>query len=140
MSNTFILDHLADIVVAHVGNNPVEASELPSLIQSVYASLSSLGQPAQSAEEQRTPAVSIRASVKPHAITCLECGAKLKMLKRHLNTDHGLTPDAYRARWNLPADYPIVAADYAARRAELAVKSGLGRSTRPAKATPSTSE
>lgn len=134
MSNTFILDHLADIVVAHVGNNPVEASELPGLIQSVYASLTSLGQLAQPVEDTRTPAVSIRASVKPHSITCLECGAKLKMLKRHLNTDHGLTPDAYRARWNLPADYPIVAAEYAARRAALAIKSGLGRNARPVKA------
>jgi predicted transcriptional regulator len=71
--------------------------------------------------------VSVRASVKPDAVTCLDCGAKFKMLKRHLGTDHGITPAEYRVRWNLPADYPMVAPDYAAKRKELAVRIGLGR-------------
>ena len=75
----------------------------------------------------RDSAVSVRASVKPDAVTCLDCGAKFKMLKRHLSTDHGMTPTEYRVRWNLPADYPMVAPDYAARRKELAVRIGLGR-------------
>lgn len=73
------------------------------------------------------PAVSVRASVKPDAVTCLECGEKMKMLKRHLGTEHGLTPTEYRSRWSLPADYPMVAPDYAAKRKELAVRIGLGR-------------
>jgi predicted transcriptional regulator len=78
-------------------------------------------------EEKPTPAVSIRSSVKQDAITCLECGQKLKMLKRHLNTDHGLTPIEYKARWGLSADYPLVAPAYAAKRKELALRIGLGR-------------
>jgi predicted transcriptional regulator len=78
-------------------------------------------------EEKREPAVSVRSSVKADAIACLECGAKMKMLKRHLSTDHGLIPPNTAARWNLAADYPMVAPDYAAKRKELAVKIGLGR-------------
>ena len=127
MADDTILNHVADIVSAHVSNNAVPASDLPTLIQSVYASFASLGQAAEPAEEARTPAVSVRTSVKPEAVTCLDCGKKMKMLKRHVGTDHGLTPAAYRARWNLPADYPMVAPDYAAKRKELALKIGLGR-------------
>lgn len=132
MSDTGLLDLVTEIVTAHVSNNTVAVGDIPGLIQSVHASLASLGQMAPPVEEQRTPAVSVRSSVKPHALTCLECGAKLKMLKRHLSTHHGLTPDDYRARWSLPFDYPLVAADYAAHRADLAVKIGLGR--KPAEA------
>jgi predicted transcriptional regulator len=127
MADETLLDHVADIVSAHVSNNAVSASDLPGLIQSVYASLASLGQAPEPVEEVRTPAVSVRASVKPDAVTCLDCGAKFKMLKRHLGTDHGLTPAEYRTRWNLPADYPMVASDYAERRKALALKIGLGR-------------
>jgi len=127
MADDILLDHVADIVSAHVSNNSVAMADLAGLIQSVYTSLSGLGQPAAPAEEERTPAVSIRASVKPEALTCLDCGAKMKMLKRHVMTDHGLTPAAYRERWNLPASYPMVAADYSAKRAELARSFGLGR-------------
>ncbi len=127
MAEDNLLDHVADIVSAHVSNNSVAMSDLPTLIQSVYGSLSGLGQPSAPVEEDRTPAVSIRASVKPEALTCLDCGAKMKMLKRHVMTDHGLTPSAYRERWNLPASYPMVAADYSAKRAELARSIGLGR-------------
>lgn len=122
-----LLDHVADIVTAHVSNNSVPASDLPGLIQSVYASLAGLGQSPEPTPEKLMPAVSIRSSVKSEAIACLECGAKLKVLKRHLNSDHGMTVPEYRARWNLPADYPVVAPDYAAMRAEMAKKNGLGR-------------
>ena len=86
-----------------------------------------LGQAPEPLEEKLIPAVSIRASVKPDAVTCLDCGAKMKMLKRHLGTEHGMTPAEYRTRWNLPADYPMVAPEYAAKRKELAVRIGLGR-------------
>lgn len=127
MTDTMLLDHVADIVSAHVSNNSVAANELPGLIQSVYASLAKLGQTPEPVEEKLTPAVSVRSSVKADAIACLECGAKMKMLKRHLSSEHGITPAEYRARWDLPADYPMVAPDYAAKRKELAVKIGLGR-------------
>lgn len=127
MENEALLDHVADIVSAHVSNNSVAPADLPGLIQAVYASLAALGQAAEPAVEERKPAVSIRASVKPDAVTCLECGEKMKMLKRHLGTEHAMTPTEYRTRWSLPADYPIVAPDYAAKRKELAVRIGLGR-------------
>ena len=127
MADEALLEHVADIVAAHVSNNAVAAAGLPELIQSVYASLASLGQSPEPVEEKLTAAVSVRASVKPDAVTCLDCGAKMKMLKRHLANDHGMTPAEYRARWNLPADYPIVAPEYAARRSEFAKKNGLGR-------------
>ena len=116
----------SDIVVAHVGNNSVTADDLPSLIETVYNALTGLGAVA-SEEAQLEPAVSVRASVKKDHIVCLEDGKKMKMLKRHLMTDHGMTPDDYRARWNLPSDYPMVAPDYAEKRRELAKKIGLGR-------------
>ena len=118
----------ADIVSAHVSNNNVAAEDLGGLIGSVFNALASLGQeaPAPVAEPLK-PAVSIRASVKPDKITCLDCGMELKMLKRHLMTHHGMTPEDYRARWNLAADYPLVAPNYAETRRELAVKIGLGR-------------
>ena len=127
-----LLDHVADIISAHVSNNSVSAADLPGLIQSVYASLAALGQAPEPVEEKLTPAVSVRASVKPDAVTCLDCGEKMKMLKRHLGTEHGMTPADYRARWNQPADYPMVAPDYAAKRKELAVRIGLGRKPKAA--------
>jgi len=117
----------SDIVAAHVSNNNVEVNELPSLITNVYGALSGLGQQAPIVEERPEPAVSIRASVKPEYIVCLEDGKKLKMLKRHLMTHYNMTPEQYRARWNLPADYPMVAPNYAEKRRELAKKIGLGR-------------
>lgn len=132
MENEALLDHVADIVSAHVSNNAVAASDLPGLIQAVYASLAALGQAPEPAVAELKPAVSVRASVKPDAVTCLECGEKMKMLKRHLGTEHGMTPADYRARWNLPADYPMVAPDYAAKRKELAVRIGLGRKPKAA--------
>jgi predicted transcriptional regulator len=127
MTDETLLALVADIVSAQVGHNSVSANDLPALIQSVYASLAKLGEAQAPVEEKREPAVSIRSSVKPDAVTCLECGARFKMLKRHLSTDHNLTPEEYRARWGLPASYPLVAPDYAAKRKALAVKIGLGR-------------
>lgn len=116
----------ADIVAAHIVNNNVEIDALPSLIQAVYDALSGLGT-RETVTERPEPAVSVRASVKNDHIVCLEDGRKMKMLKRHLMVDHGMTPDEYRERWNLPSDYPMVAREYAERRRELAKKIGLGR-------------
>lgn len=127
MTDETLLALAADIISAHVSNNAVTADALPGLITAVYGSLAGLGQAPAPVEEVRTPAVSVRSSVKPDVITCLECGKKLKMLKRHLTTDHQLTPSEYRARWSLPADYPLLAPNYAETRKELAVKIGLGR-------------
>jgi len=126
MDNDVLLALTSDIVSAHVSNNTVAAGDLPQAIQSIYTALSQLGEAAAVEEPARTPAVAVRASVKPDAITCLECGRKLKMLKRHLSADHKLTPAEYRARWGLNADYPIVAPNYAATRAALAKSIGLG--------------
>ncbi len=117
----------SDIVAAHVSNNSVAVDDLASLITSVYGALASLGDAAVVPEVLPEPAVSIRSSVKPDFIVCLEDGKKLKMLKRHLMTHYNMTPDQYRTRWNLPADYPMVAPNYAEKRRELAKKIGLGR-------------
>jgi predicted transcriptional regulator len=124
--NEMLITLTADIVTAHVANNSVDGSDLPPLIQSVYGALAGLGN-APVVEVRHEPAVSIRSSVKNDHIVCLDCGKKMKMLKRHLMTDHGLTPDDYRARFGLTADYPLVAPDYAEKRRELAKKIGLGR-------------
>ncbi|GGC35586.1 MucR family transcriptional regulator [Novosphingobium marinum] len=126
MSETLIT-LTSDIVAAHVSNNSVSVDDLPSLITNVYGALSGLGSEAEEVEEKPEPAVSIRASVKPDYIVCLEDGKKLKMLKRHLMTHYNMTPEQYRQRWNLPADYPMVAPNYAEKRRELAKKIGLGR-------------
>ncbi|MBO9726312.1 MAG: MucR family transcriptional regulator [Novosphingobium sp.] len=117
----------SDIVAAHVSNNNVNVEDLPSLITNVYGALAGLGGAPVVEEEKPEPAVSVRASVKPDYIVCLEDGKKLKMLKRHLMTHYNMTPEEYRARWNLPADYPMVAPNYAEKRRELAKKIGLGR-------------
>ncbi|WP_066554043.1 MucR family transcriptional regulator [Croceicoccus bisphenolivorans] len=117
----------SDIVAAHVSNNSVAVEEVPTLISNIYSALAGLGSEASEPETPPEPAVSIRASVKPDYIVCLEDGKKLKMLKRHLMTHYNMTPEEYRARWNLPADYPMVAPNYADKRRELAKKIGLGR-------------
>jgi predicted transcriptional regulator len=126
MSETLIT-LTSDIVAAHVSNNNVAVEDVPKLITNVYGALSGLGNAAPEPEPMPEPAVSIRSSIKPDYITCLEDGKKLKMLKRHLMTHYNLTPDEYRARWGLPADYPMVAPNYAETRRELAKKIGLGR-------------
>ena len=126
VSSPELLSLTSDIVSAHVANNSVAVSDLPGLISGVYTALSGLGTAPAPIAIKPEPAVSIRASIKPEYLICLEDGKKLKMLKRHLTTSYGLTPDAYRAKWNLPSDYPMVAPDYAARRRALAIKIGLG--------------
>ena len=125
--NETLITLTSDIVAAHVSNNSVSVEDVPTLISNVYGALSGLGKSAPVAEERPEPPVSVRASVKPDYIVCLEDGKKLKMLKRHLMTHYNMTPEQYRQRWNLPADYPMVAPNYAERRRELAVKIGLGR-------------
>lgn len=117
----------SDIVAAHVSNNSVAVDDVPSLISNVFAALSSLGGGATVAEARPEPAVSIRASVKKDHVVCLDCGKKMKMLKRHLSTEHGMTPDEYRARWELGPDYPLVAPNYAETRRKLAKEIGLGK-------------
>jgi len=121
----------ADIVSAHVSNNDVAVGDVSGLIQNIHAALSQLGHAAPEPAAKQEPAVSVRASIKPDFIVCLEDGKKLKMLKRHLMTHYQMTPDQYRAKWNLPADYPMVAPNYAEQRRSLAKKIGLG--TRPRK-------
>jgi predicted transcriptional regulator len=125
--NETLITLTSDIVAAHVSNNSVAVSDLPVLITNVYGALAGLGQAAAAPPAMPEPAVSIRSSVKADYITCLEDGKKLKMLKRHLMTHYNLTPDQYRARWGLSADYPMVAPNYAEKRRELAKKIGLGR-------------
>ncbi|ALG61927.1 MucR family transcriptional regulator [Citromicrobium bathyomarinum] len=117
----------SNIVEAYVSNNSAELDEVPVLINNVYSALSSLGGGATQEEERPEPAVSVRASVKPDYLVCLEDGKKLKMLKRYLRTNYDMSPEEYRERWNLPSDYPMVAPNYAEKRRELAKKIGLGR-------------
>jgi predicted transcriptional regulator len=116
----------ADIVSAHIANNDVSADQLPGLIRDVHQALATAGQ-APAALIKAEPAVDVKKSVFPDHLICLECGASLKMLKRHLAADHGMTPEEYRAKWDLPPTYPIVAPEYAATRSQLAKDSGLGR-------------
>lgn len=116
-----------DIVVSYVSNNSVAADEVAGLIKSVHGTLAGLGGGGEAAAERPEPAVSIRSSVKPDYIVCLEDGKKLKMMKRYLRTNYNMTPEEYRARWGLPPDYPMVAPNYAEKRRELAMKIGLGR-------------
>lgn len=126
-----ILGLTTEIVSSHVSNNPVAANDLPGLIEVVYSKLSALGGPEEVVEDL-VPAVSIKKSVTNDHIICLEDGKKLKMLKRHLMTAYGMTPEDYRAKWGLKPDYPMVAPSYAAKRQQLAKKIGLGRKPRGA--------
>lgn len=126
-AHTALIELTAEIVSAYVSKNAVPAASLPDLIESVNASLSKIGHPLEEQKPALTPAVNPKRSVTPDYIVCLEDGKKFKSLKRHLSTHYGLTPDAYRTKWGLPADYPMVAPNYAAARSQLAKASGLGR-------------
>jgi predicted transcriptional regulator len=119
-------ERVAEIVAAYVRKNQIDGAELPALIASVSQSLASLGQPQTIMPGPLTPAVPIRRSVSAEAIICLDCGVTAKMLKRHLLNAHGMSPDEYRTRWSLPADYPLVSKNYAERRSELAKAAGFG--------------
>src|SRR4051794_30861660 len=125
-----LLTLTADIVAAHVSNNSVAVNDLPNLIQNVHSALAGISGGGAAAEEKPEPKVSIRASVKPDYIVCLEDGKKLKMLKRHLMTHYSMTPDQYRQKWGLAADYPMVAPNYAEQRRMLAKSIGLGTKRR----------
>jgi predicted transcriptional regulator len=117
----------AEVVSAYVSNNSVPVADLPNLIANVHAALQNVGQPVQQQEEAKpTPAVSVRKSITPDYIISLEDGKPYKSMKRHLGK-LGLTPEAYREKWGLPRDYPMVAPNYAARRSEMAKNMGLGK-------------
>jgi predicted transcriptional regulator len=119
-----LLKLASDIVAAYVSNNSVSMVDLPTMIKSVHATLGGLA-------TSQKPAVAVRRSVMPEYIVCLEDGKKLKMLKRYLRSRYGLSPEEYRSKWGLPADYPMVAPHYAAQRSEFAKKIGLGRTAPP---------
>jgi predicted transcriptional regulator len=125
-----LLGLTTEIVAAHVSNNQVTVEELPVLISQVYRSLSSMGSAPEPVPEKPQPAVSVKKSVHPDYIICLEDGKKLKMLKRHLKTSYNMTPEEYRERWALPPDYPMVAPNYALQRSKLAKEIGLGTRAR----------
>ena len=120
------IERTVDVVSAYVTNNVVPPSELPNLIATVHAALTGLAFSAAPVEKP-TPAISIKRSVQPDHIVCLECGKPFKSLKRHLTAIHQMTADEYRAKWGLAADYPLVAPEYAKQRSALAVSLGLGR-------------
>ena len=125
-----LLTLTADIVAAHVSNNSVAVNDLPNLIQNVHSALSGISRSGAAPEAKPEPKVSIRSSIKPDYIVCLEDGKKLKMLKRHLMTHYNMTPDQYRQKWGLSADYPMVAPNYAEQRRRLAKSIGLGTKRR----------
>jgi predicted transcriptional regulator len=125
-SDEEILKQVTEIVAAYVSKNEVAAADLPALIKSVHATLGGFTGEA-ALPPAKPPAVPVKKSVTPDYIVCLEDGKKLKMLKRYLRTHYGLTPDAYRAKWNLPADYPMTAPNYAAKRSDFAKQIGLGK-------------
>jgi predicted transcriptional regulator len=120
----------ADIVAAHVSNNSVAVNDLPNLIQNVHGALTGISQSGAAPEPKAEPKVSIRSSIKPDAIACLECGKRQKMLKRHLMTNHQMSPGEYRQKWALSPDYPMVAPNYAEQRRTLAKSIGLGTKRR----------
>ena len=129
-----LLKLATEIVAAYVSNNPVPVSELPAMIKSVHATLGGLSSgTASDIQTAQKPAVTVKKSVTPEYIVCLEDGKKLKMLKRYLRSRYSLSPEEYRAKWGLPPDYPMVAPNYAAQRSEFAKKIGLGRSSPPSK-------
>ncbi|WP_031206064.1 MucR family transcriptional regulator [Mesorhizobium sp. L2C067A000] len=131
-----LIELTADIVAAYVSKNPVPVSALPDLIASINSSLTRIGQTTEPEKATQVPAVNPKRSVTPDYIICLEDGKKFKSLKRHLNVHFSLTPDAYRQKWDLPSDYPMVAPNYSASRSNLAKSMGLGRKAGPLKKAP----
>lgn len=133
MYSNILIKLTADIVSAHVSYSNVVARDLPGLISNVYAALDNVSNPVPNVVENVQPYVSIRSSVKPGSITCIDCGKKMKTLKRHIGVMHNMSVEAYRRKWGLTADYPLVAPEYATLRKDLAAKIGLGRKPRAAK-------
>jgi predicted transcriptional regulator len=126
-----LLSLTSNIVAAHVSNNSVAVADLPALIRDVYTTLANVGGAVAKEPERPTPVVPVKKSITPEFLICLEDGKKLKMLKRHLKTAYNMSPEEYREKWGLPADYPMVAPNYAKQRSRLAKQIGLG--TRPRK-------
>ena len=125
-----MIEHAATIAAAYLSNHDVAPDQIPAIITSVHAALSSICQPTATVlEPVRKPAVAIRKSVQPEAITCLDCGFSGQMIRRHLTVAHDLTPEQYRERWGLAPDYPVVAPNYAVKRSALAKQIGLGTMT-----------
>jgi len=123
-----LIEYAATIVQAYIGNNRASVSDVAALVRDVHAALAGLGRPgSEPAATTQKPAVPVKKSITPDYVICLEDGKKLKMLKRYLRTRYKLTTDEYRAKWGLPADYPMVAPNYSTRRSEFAKKIGLGR-------------
>ncbi len=126
-----IIEMTTDIVSAYVGNNAIAAADLPNLIQNVHRALAEVASgEAVEAVEPQEPAVSVKKSITPDYLICLEDGRKFKSLKRHLRTKYDMSPDEYRTKWGLPRDYPMVAPNYAKARSELAKQMGLGQGGR----------
>jgi MucR family transcriptional regulator, transcriptional regulator of exopolysaccharide biosynthesis len=131
MSETNYIELTAEIVSAYVSNNPVPAADMPALINQVHSALTRVsGGQADVVPEPLKPAVSVKKSITPDYIVCLEDGKKFKSLKRHLRTQYNMTPEQYRDKWGLPPDYPMVAPNYAAARSQLAKQMGLGQQRR----------
>ncbi len=130
LSRDALLRMTTQVVSAYVGNNPVPETQISDVIQSVYGSLEGLSGGRTSTQTKQKPAVPIKRSITPDHIVCLEDGKKLKMLKRYLRTAYNLTPEQYRAKWGLPADYPMVAPNYAKQRSAFAKEIGLGKRKR----------
>jgi predicted transcriptional regulator len=136
-SSQTIVEKTSEIVAAFVSNNETSPTELPALIQAVHRALSGISVAAPEPEPRKEPAVSVRRSVTPDYLICLEDGRKFKSLKRHLRTKYDMSPEEYRTKWGLPKDYPMVAPNYAAARSALAKNMGLGKGGRqPPKAAP----
>ena len=129
-----LLSLTTEIAAAHVSNNTVALGDLPQLINQIYNSLANIGTAPAAPVARPQPAVSIKKSVQPDYIVCLEDGKKLKMLKRHLKTAYNMSPEAYRERWKLSSDYPMVAPNYALQRSRLAKEIGLGTRARRTRA------
>ena len=125
-----LLTLTTEIVAAHVSKNSVAAADLPQLISQVYQSLANVGRAQAPSAERPDPAVPIKKSIHPDYLVCLEDGKKFKSLKRHLRTQYNMTPEAYREKWGLAPDYPMVAPNYAAARSQLAKQMGLGQQRR----------
>ncbi|HEV2748739.1 MAG TPA: MucR family transcriptional regulator [Allosphingosinicella sp.] len=136
MEQETLLALTADIVAAHVANNTVSVGDLPELVKRVHGALAGLGQSEPEPAQEKVPVVSVRASIKPDYLVCMECGRRQKTLKRHLQTAHGMTPAQYRADYGLPSSYPMVAPEYSKRRSEMANAIGLGRKRGKSRAAP----
>ena len=135
-SNATLIELTADIASAYVSNNAVSAMDLPGLIKSIHGALSGTSVEPEPIPEIKTPAVSIKKSITDDFLICLEDGRKFKSLKRHLRAKYNLSPEEYRAKWNLPKDYPMVAPAYANARSQLAKQMGLGQGGRKAAVKP----